>query len=343
MLITGWQRGGHDNGYPYYEINPRLGSYEDLKRGLEACHKMGVRVYFFVNYQPAMVDADWFQKELRDYLEIGEDGSLQTQGYAMGTLWARMGHPKVMVSVDPGFPAYRRALIRYFLKLVEAGADGVHVDKMFPMSMNFNPRCELGPDTSPWEGVIQLTRDFLAEARKIKPDFAMSFECNWDRMLEFGDSIWWVGNMSIARRVFPEMIETREISAAYDYLGVNAAACRSEVGLVDPMTGSRSVGWPPFRGLARYIGEVKRIQDRLSEAVFYGELLDHAQIQLQHEPEEKVEYNVFRGLTTGKRVCIFSNAAGEDRCQGIECFSGRPGGGGGSTSPSRRPARPPCR
>ena len=49
-----------------------------------------------------------------------------------------------------------------------------------------------------------------------------------------------------------------------------------------------------------------------------------------------MEYNVFRGLTTGKRVCIFSNAAGEDRCQGIECFAGRPGGGA-----DPRPFMPP--
>ena len=33
LHIAGWQRGGHDNGYPYYEPDPRLGTWDDLERG----------------------------------------------------------------------------------------------------------------------------------------------------------------------------------------------------------------------------------------------------------------------------------------------------------------------
>ena len=57
VLISGWNRGGHDNGYPYYEPDPRLGTYEHLKQALAECHKLGIKVYFFVNYQPVM--AEW--------------------------------------------------------------------------------------------------------------------------------------------------------------------------------------------------------------------------------------------------------------------------------------------
>jgi hypothetical protein len=32
------------------EPDPRLGTYEDLRRALAACHEMGTSVYFFVNY-----------------------------------------------------------------------------------------------------------------------------------------------------------------------------------------------------------------------------------------------------------------------------------------------------
>jgi len=52
VQISGWQRGGHDNGYPYYEPDPRLGTWKDLEDGIRACHKMGLKVYFFANYQP---------------------------------------------------------------------------------------------------------------------------------------------------------------------------------------------------------------------------------------------------------------------------------------------------
>ena len=132
VLISGWHRGGHDNGYPHYEPDPRLGTYDDLRRGLEACHKMGVRVYFFVNYQPVMIESDWFKKELNRYVEMREDGGYGACGWGMGTLWARMGNAKPMTWVDPSFPEYREVMLRQFLKLVEIGADGLHVDKMFP-------------------------------------------------------------------------------------------------------------------------------------------------------------------------------------------------------------------
>jgi hypothetical protein len=326
VLVSGWHRGGHDNGYPHYEPDPRLGTYDDLRRGLEACHKMGVRVYFFVNYQPAMIESEWFKKELHQYVEMREDGGYGATGWGMGTLWARMGHPKPMTWVDPSFPAYRDALLRQFLKLVEAGADGVHVDKMFPTPMNFNPRCELGPDTSTWEGAIRLTRMLLERGRKINPDFAMSFECNWDRMLEFGNAIWWVGNMSAVRSVFPEMVETRGITSPYDYLGVNNAVRLSQVGLLGPLNYSRSVGWEPWKGLAGYLREVKRIQDSLSEAVFFGEVLGQSGIDLGHEPGFGVEYNVFRSLKSGRRVCILTNSGMEDQRQAIRAFGGNAGG-----------------
>jgi hypothetical protein len=326
VLISGWHHGGHDNGYPHYEPDPRLGTYEDLRRGLAACHAMGVRVYFFINYQPAMIESDWFKNELRNYLETDENGNYHTCGWGMATFWARTGHPKLMTSVDPSFPAYRDALLRQFLKLVEVGADGVHVDKMFPRHMNFNPRCQLGPDISTWQGALELTRLIYTRARKINPNFAMSFECNWDRMLEFGNAIWWVGNMSIARTVFPEMIETRAVTSPYDYPGVNNTARSSQVGLLGPQNYSRSIGWEPWHGLARYLGEVKRIQESLADAVFYGQALGHGELLLEHDPDQGVEYAVYRGLNSGKRVGIFTNSSAEDRCQGISGFAGKPGG-----------------
>jgi len=326
VLISGWHRGGHDNGYPHYEPDPRLGTYEDLRRGLEACHKMGVRVYFFVNYQPVMIESDWFKKELNRYVEMREDGGYGACGWGMGTLWARMGNAKAMTSVDPSVPEYRDALLQRFLKLVEVGADGLHVDKMWPIPLNFNPRSRLGPDTSPWEGAIQLTRMICERARKINPEFALSFECNWDRMLEFGNAVWWVGNMSLVRSVFPEMVETRAITSPYDYLGVNSAVRSSQVGLLGPLNYCRSVGWEPWHGLAGYLREVKRIQDGLSEAVFFGEALGQSQIEFAHEPGHGVEYNVFRSLKTGKRVCILTNSGMEEQSQAIQAFAGNAGG-----------------
>jgi hypothetical protein len=66
----------------------------------------------------------------------------------------------------------------------------------------------MSPDTAAWEGAIQLTKEIMRDCRQANPDWCMSFECNWDRMLQFGDATWWVGNQRITRKVFPENAET---------------------------------------------------------------------------------------------------------------------------------------
>ena len=62
LQIAGWQRGGHDNGYPYYEPDPRLGTWDDLKEAVGQCRAMGVRVYFFANIHVDNLDTEWYQQ-----------------------------------------------------------------------------------------------------------------------------------------------------------------------------------------------------------------------------------------------------------------------------------------
>ena len=175
VQISGWQMGGHDNGYPYYIPDPRLGTWKELEDGIRACHKMGLKVFFFVNYQPMMVESDWYKNELTSIARWNADGGLTwIAGWGMGTLWARMGHPKLMTWADLAFPQFRKIIVDQFAKLAKIGADGVHVDKMFPAAIDYNPDIPMSPDTSTWEGAILLTKEIMAACRKHNPDWAMS-------------------------------------------------------------------------------------------------------------------------------------------------------------------------
>jgi len=309
VQISGWHVGGHDNGYPYYIIDPRLGTWQELEDGIKACHAMGLKVFFFVNYQQVMLDSDWYKRELVKYREFGPNGEITwNTGWGMGTLWARMGHPKLMTGVDPAFPEYRKIIVDQFAKLAQIGADGVHVDKMFPPALDYNPDLPLGPDIGPWEGVVLLTEEIMTACRKHNPEWAMSFECNWDRMLQFSGAGWWVGNQLVTRSVFPEHVETLVISSPYDFLGINNAVRDGHVVMLAPMYFCQSVGWKPWEGFVAYIKEVKRIRDSLTETVFLGEVRGHEGVQMPSAPASGVAYNVFRNITTSKRVCILTNA-----------------------------------
>lgn len=320
VQISGWQLGGHDNGYPAYVPDPRLGTWEELEAGIRACHKMGLKVYFFVNYQPMMLESDWYKNDLQKYREMAENGGLTwNAGWGMGTLAARMGEAaKKMTWADPAFPQFRKIIVDQFAKLAEIGADGVHVDKMFPTAIDYNPDIPLSPDSATWEGAIQLSKEIMAECRKRNPNWAMSFETNWDRMLQFGCATWWVGNQLVTRSIFPEHAETTSITMAYDYLGINNLVRNGHVVMVASMSFARGMDWPPFAGLADYIRDLKRIRDSLQETVFFGEVTGHDGVELEGSPAQGIDYNVFRSRTTGRHVCIMTNSSREPQGQVIK-------------------------
>jgi len=323
VQISGWQQGGHDNGYPDYTPDRRLGTWEELEAGIRYCHRLGLKVYFFVNYQPMMVESDWYKNDLKRYREMTPDGGhTWMAGWGMGTLWARMGHPKLMTWADLGFPEYRKIIVDQFARLAAIGADGVHVDKMFPTAVDYNPDIPMAPDTSTWEGAILLSREIMQACRQRNPDWAMSFECNWDRMLEFGRATWWVGNQLITRQVFPENAETTSIAMAYDTLGINNLVRDGHIVMVTPLSFARGLEWPPAAGLADYIKEVKRIRDGLADTVFYGASLGSAGLHADQDMPDGVQYSVSENRTTGRHVCALTNARMEDRTVTFRGFDG---------------------
>ena len=329
VQISGWHLGGHDNGYPYYVVDPRLGTWQELEDGIKACHKMGLKVYFFVNYQPGDDRLRLVQERAHQVPRMAEPGRRRhlEYGVADGNSLGKDGPPEDAWS---GPTRLSRSIARSSWtsspSLAQIGADGVHVDKMFPAAIDYNPNLPMSPDTGPWEGAILLTKEVFAACRKYNPDWAMSFECNWDRLLQFTGATWWVGNQRITRAVFPENAEMLLIAMPYDYLGVNNAVREGHTVMLGPMNFCRSVGWKPWQGLANYIKEVKRIQDSLTDTVYLGEVLGQEGVRIADGPAAGVAYNVFRNISTGKRVCILTNAAMQSKKQTITAFEASPSG-----------------
>jgi len=310
LQIAGWQRGGHDNGYPYYEPDPRLGTWSDLRRALRECHALGVKVYFFANIHVNNLDTAWYQRELKDYnFEMLKGHPGWVAGWGMGTLGSRMNlTTPLMAFADPSFPRLADAHLRYFKKLAECGADGLHIDKLFPSPLNFNPRIVLSPDESPWTGTTRLLERITRECRAVRPHFRVSLETAWDRSLSFGAATWWAGNMSVARKIFPELVETVGLYQPYDYIGVNDAVRLGHAVMVSPFHFNRSMDDARWRGLATYIRDVKKVRDELADYVFVGEPLEasEAALDLARLPAG-IEHAAYRNPKNGKRACIITN------------------------------------
>ena len=273
LQIAGWQRGGHDNGYPYYEPDPRLGTWEELEEAIVKCHRMGVKVYFFVNITVVNLDTEWYKRELhRCDWESTHGANYWIAGWGMGTLASRRAYTvPLMAFSDTSFPAMHDGHLGYFQKLASIGADGIHIDKMYPGHLNFNPNAPLSPDQSLLEGDLRLIRDIYDSCRAIRPDFCISFETNWDRVLSYGLATWWAGNLNAAEKIFPELIQTVGLYEPYDFKGVNHAVLNRWTVMVSPHHFNRSMGCRTWKGLSRYIGDLNETRRMLKETVLFGE------------------------------------------------------------------------
>ena len=314
LQIAGWQRGGHDNGYPYYEPDPRLGTWDDLQRAIAECHNMGVNVYFFANITVVNLDTDWYKTELKDCGWRSANGAdYSIAGWGMGTLASRMGHTTPLMGFyDTSFPAMHDGHLKYFKKLAEIGADGLHLDKTFPGNMNFNPQAPMPPDTTLNEGAVKLARDIYDQCKAIHAGFSISFECNLDRFLTFGAATWWAGNMTNAKGVFPELVETIGLYQPYDYFTLNEAVRNGHVVMISPHHFNRSMAYPTWKGLAEYIADVKKIRDELADIVFYGERISMEKgIEFEKGLPSGVAVQNYRSIPAGTRGCIVTNSSSQ--------------------------------
>lgn len=315
LQLAGWQRGGHDNGYPYYEPDPRLGTWEDVEKAIRACHDLGVRIYFFANIHCAMQDLDWFKEELHRYVSLNAQGKTNWIGYwGMGTVGSRLAYTvPSMAFVDVNFPGIADPTAGYFRKLAALGADGLHIDKCFPNALEYNPGVvELGrsPDAAPWQGALDLVARIDRECRAVKPDFAISFECNWDRFLSYGTATWWAGNMSTARKVFPELTETVGHYWPYDLFGINTAVREGWAVMLSPHKFNRGMGYEPWKRMSTYVAEAKRICDQYADTIFLGERLYGKGVLFGQAPlPGSIAWEAWRNPADGRQAVVFTNTA----------------------------------
>ena len=317
VLISGWNVGGHDRGYPEYEPDPRLGTWEELEAAVRACHEMGMCVFFFVNIHVFDMTTDEYRNELHHYTARNhEDVPFQAVGWGMGTLGARLGQTHAMLApVSAGLPEVREIFIRRMRKLAEIGADGVHIDKCHPLPLDFNPRRDGSPDSSPWEGTLRCIEEMLDMCRAVNPDFALSVESNWDRMLSYTDVIWWarLGERSLMKDTFPQWTPTGPVNQPFSYNVVNLLVWQGCAMLVGPGHYTASMGDPLWRSLSAYIGEVQRIRQSLKDALFLGELLETEVLTVggPFAEHEDARWSTFRDNKTGKRACVLVNMGEE--------------------------------
>ncbi len=330
VLISGWNLGGHDGNYPYYDPDPRLGTWDELAEGVGECHKMGMKVFFFSNIQPVRVDTEWFRSELNRYTSRDKWGvNYAVNGWGMGTLGARLGYTRPPLLGDcSAIPDFRKIIVAKMKKLAEIGADGLHIDKFSPdPGLDFNPLSTLSPDQATSVGRLLALEEILQACRAINPEFAISTESAWDRALTYSNVAWaWHDNSSdhvpVFKYTFPEWFPGLVVPQPFDFTPVNNAVRYGYQIFMGPANyiAADSMAYPPMRRLSEYVREILRMLESLKDTISFGEFLDTQFVEFEGPSE--MRYSMFRNPRTGKRACVVVNLGERSQEASIVAFNG---------------------
>jgi hypothetical protein len=190
IQLVGWNHGGQDRGDPSQDIDPGLGTWQELHDAIAQSQAMGVKIILFGKLNWADKSTEWQKKELYQYAATDPYGIPYEQiGYSYTT-------PTQLASIntrrrdimDVLSPSYRDIATREFQKLLDLGAAGWLFDEVCHHGVadySFSPNHGYAPPGYIYAGDIPMAKQMRAAADKVNPDFLFAGEAPMDWLLPY--------------------------------------------------------------------------------------------------------------------------------------------------------------
>lgn len=277
--LIGWDIGGLERGYPQYEPEPKLGGQEGFRTMIETIQGRDGRIMPFVNYNILDSNTDLYREKLKPFTHQDTFGTTPNwMAWGESTLIARKGLSVRRHLLASVLPPLQELLEAHYVDLVEAGADGLQIDKLCAShALDFNPLATCKPDEAMTQALIDGVARVYEKCRALNPDFRLAGEATHDRMIPFIDVFYRAASgfdISPLRYTFPEWTACRHVGEPRDFNGVNAAVLTGAVLCVEPQAYQASLAHPLYEDLARYIAETNRIRRELHDTIFEADYLD---------------------------------------------------------------------
>ena len=321
LQLTGWNDGGQDRNNPSHNIDPRLGTWQDLKEAIAECEKLGVHIILFNKYTWADQSSEWFRNELIKYsvknmygdyhLHPGYQYHTPTQLYDIST---RRLIPMCMMC-----PRWREIADAEFEKSIALGASGMLFDECQHHGGGkycFDQNHGHPVPAFVYEGDAKLLKGFRAITTHKKPDYVFAGEACYD--LEYP-----YYNLSYFR-----ISATRHI-AGQRYIDSNKAMMIAVTGFDDRLFPNAALRFKYimslepcfFKGFIddfpitlAYVEKIDNLRRKYKSYLWDGEFRDVLEATVILEEKSHPDYSVFRGKE-GKRAVVICN---NDEKQPIE-------------------------
>ncbi len=175
VYLMPWHRGGYGT-IDYTQIEPGIGTLDDLRCFCDAAHAEGLRVLFDLLLVIA-ADGSPYMAEHPDWFYRDASGKVLPH-----PVW--QGH-----CFDPASPGFRRFLIDYAVRCcAEWGADGFRVDSSAHRGGLWHSPLGLQPHEHSY-AVFTLLSDLRAAIRAVKSEAALLMECFGPQQTPIGDLV----------------------------------------------------------------------------------------------------------------------------------------------------------
>jgi hypothetical protein len=313
IQLTGWNLGGQDRGNPSHDIDPRLGTWEDLRTAIEENKKIGVYIVLFSKYTWADESQPWFKNELVKYAAKDPYGNYYRHpGYQYQTAVQLADiNTRRLIPMCHVCPAWREVANTEFKKAIELGAAGMLYDECQhhgPCSYCFDPNHGHHVPADVFSGDILLENGFRKITRQMDPEYLFAGEACRDLQLRsYNISYFRIGRnyTPMHRYVAPEANMMVAVIGHDDRNTINQALLYRYIISYEPRNFKGHLDEFPLT--VEYGNRVDDLRKRYSDLLWNAEFMDTEEAEVTVEKDGHVSYAVFADHKSGKRAVVISN------------------------------------
>lgn len=323
IQLTGWAYGGQDRGMPCFDVDPRLGTYEEFKAQIADAAKRGVKILPFTKFPWVDMTMENHESWLPHVAVNASLDSCIHPGYNYYTYTQLEGvntrRYGIFCDMDP---VLRKKICAEFQKVVDLGAQGMVFDENQHHAgamLCFNPNHGHKIPGFNYRGALLLVRDFYEICKRDNPDFLMTGEGCYDIQSQYYATYTRADyhHSPVLRYVDPDVPIACAVIDHNDLNHVNmCAAMRYSMSYeVRNFKGALS----EFPRVVEYGKKVDKLRERYEDFLWHGVFSDTVGATVKGN---SIKYGVFTRRTDGKKAIVVYNVDTVNSNKAEVCFDG---------------------
>jgi len=313
IQLTGWNLGGQDRGNPSHDIDPRLGTWEDLKNAIAESKKIGVHIILFSKFTWADESQPWFKNELIKYAvkdPYGHYFNLWAYQYQTAVQLAGLNTVR-LVPMCHLSPEWRDVADKEFTKTIDLGSSGMLYDECMhhgSVYYCFDPSHGHHVPANVYSGDFLLESGFRKIARQKDPEYLFVGESLRDlQFRSYNISYIRIGrdHFPMHRYVAPEANMMMAVSGFNDRHPINQALLYRYTISYEPRYFKGHLDEFPLT--MEYGKKMDALRERYSDFLWDGEFVNTVGARVKVNNEAQPLYSVFINHKADKRAVVVVN------------------------------------